>query len=196
MPRPRFTDTALERFTKALGHVYRLVTLMTTSTMHTNNHLSGMSNVNPCAKMSSEISEAIWTFIAISFFKTHCLATVGFVLHPLAFHPLGPHTDDERRDPFQTNENVGSAHGAVCEEKKRCVPNNLAITQRSYQQRFVKSLCMASTALHRSSFFSGIAPLGSSRSVTVTRLTGLDSRLASSSSSGVKTIPRLARIDL
>ena len=59
VPRLRFTDTTLERFTKALGYAYRFVTLMTTSTMHTNNHLSGMSNVNPCAKMSSEISEVI-----------------------------------------------------------------------------------------------------------------------------------------
>lgn len=101
------------------GCAYRLVTLMTTSTSPTRIHLSGMSSEKPCAMMSLEISEMKSTFIAISFCKTRCLPTAGFVLHPPKLLSSGPHQGVMRLDSISSLKFVEPAQGAHAVRRKR-----------------------------------------------------------------------------
>ena len=117
--RSRFTDTIPNGSQKPCGYAYRLVTLMTTSTSPTRIHLSGMSSEKPCAMMSVEISEMKSTFIAISFCKTRCLPTAGFVLHPPKLLSSGPHQGVMRLDSISSLKFVEPAQGAHAVRRKR-----------------------------------------------------------------------------
>ncbi len=92
---------------------------MTTSTSPTRIHLSGMSSEKPCAMMSLEISEMKSTFIAISFCKTRCLPTAGFVLHPPKLLSSGPHQGVMRLDSISSLKFVEPAQGAHAVRRKR-----------------------------------------------------------------------------
>ena len=154
--RSRFTDTIPNGSQKPCGHAYRLVTLMTTSTSPTRIHLSGMSSEKPCAMMSLEISEMKSSFIAISFCKTRCLPTAGFVLHPPKSLSSGPHQGVMRLDSSSLLKLVESAQRHMGEEETTTKLITSLATLKTYQHRLLRSVWIVRMASQISSFFSGM----------------------------------------
>jgi hypothetical protein len=69
--------------------------------------------------MSLEISEMKSSFIAISFCKTRCLPTAGFVLHPPKLLSSGPHQGVMRLDSISSLKFVEPAQGAHVVRRKQ-----------------------------------------------------------------------------